>query len=103
MAIRMKKLAKTASFKKKVERSKLRVASPEKIRVKAAKLAKKKVVDKFYPNYNSMPIQQRVKVDQIIAQKYGGMIAKLTVKLIKVVRAKEKEKVKKAREGMKGA
>ena len=69
MAIRMKKLAKTAAFKKKVERSKLRVASPEKIRVKAAKLAKKKVVDKFYPNYNSMPIQQRVKVDQIISQK----------------------------------
>ena len=97
MAIRMKKLAKTASFKKKVERSKLRVASPEKIRVKAAKLAKKKVVDKFYPNYNSMPIQQRVKVDQIIAQKYGGMINKIAMKSVKVVKKKELQKVKDAR------
>ena len=97
MAIRMKKLAKTASFKKKVERSKLRVASPEKIRVKAAKLAKKKVVDKFYPNYNSMPIQQRVKVDQIIAQKYAGMINKIAMKSVKVVKKNELLKVKQAR------
>ena len=97
MAIRMKKLAKTASFKKKVERSKLRVASPEKIRVKAAKLAKKKVVDKIYPNYNSMPIQQRVKVDQIIAQKYGGMINKIAMKSVKVVKKNELLKVKQAR------
>ena len=97
MAIRMKKLAKTASFKKKVERSKLRVASPEKIRVKAAKLAKKKVVDKFYPNYNSMPIQQRVKVDQIISQKYGGMINKIAMKSVKVVKKNELVKVKQAR------
>tara|TARA_Y100000992_G_scaffold4915_1_gene3171 strand:- start:58 stop:450 length:393 start_codon:yes stop_codon:yes gene_type:complete len=97
MAIRMKKLAKTASFKKKVERSKLRVASPEKIRVKAAKLAKKKVVDKFYPNYNSMPIQQRVKVDQIISQKYGGMINKIAMKSVKVVKKNELLKVKQAR------
>ena len=97
MAIRMKKLANTASFKKKVERSKLRVASPEKIRVKAAKLAKKKVVDKFYPNYNSMPIQQRVKVDQIISQKYGGMINKIAMKSVKVVKKNELLKVKQAR------
>ena len=97
MAIRMKKLAKTAAFKKKVERSKLRVASPEKIRVKAAKLAKKKVVDKFYPNYNSMPIQQRVKVDQIISQKYGGMINKIAMKSVKVVKKNELLKVKQAR------
>ena len=97
MAIRMKKLAKTASFKKKVERSKLRVASPEKIRVKAAKLAKKKVVDKFYPNYNSMPIQQRVKVDQIISQKYGGMINKIAQRSAKVVKKKEMLKVKQYR------
>ena len=103
MAIRMKKLAKTASFKKKVERSKLRVASPEKIRVKAAKLAKKKVVDKFYPNYNSMPIQQRVKVDQIISQKYGGMINKIAMKAVKVVKKNELQKVKDARQSKQDA
>ena len=32
----------------------LRIASPEKIKVKAAKLAKQKVLDKFYPRYKEM-------------------------------------------------
>ena len=48
-----------------------------------------------------MGIPQRIKIDQKIQQKYGGMIAKLTMKLGKVVKAKEIEKVKKAREAMK--
>ena len=103
MALRLKKLTKSAAFKKKVEKSKLRIASPAKQKVKAAKRAKHTVIDKYYPKYKSMGIPQRIKIDQMIQQKYGGMIAKLTVKLMKVVRAKEKEKVKKAREGMKGA
>ena len=103
MALRLKKLTKSAAFKKKVEKSKLRIASPAKQKVKAAKLAKQKVIDKYYPKYKEMGLQQRVKTDQLIQQKYGGMISKLTVKLMKVVKAKEKEKVKKAREGMKGA
>ena len=97
----MKRLTKSAAFKKKVARSKFRIASPEKQKVKAAKLAKQKVIDKFYPKYKEMGLQQRVKTDQLIQQKYGGMIAKLTMKLMKVVKAKEKEKVKKAREAMK--
>ena len=97
MAIRMKKLAKTAAFKKKVERSKLRVASPEKIRVKAAKLAKKKVLDKFYPQYKEMPVQQRVKIDQMVAAKYGGMINKIATRSVKVVKKNELLKVKQAR------
>ena len=96
-AIRMAKLAKSSAFKKKVERSKLRVASPEKIKVKAAKLAKQKVLDKFYPQYKDMPIAQRVKVDQIVNQKYGGMINKIATKSVKVVKKKELDKVKQAR------
>ena len=96
-AIRMAKLAKSSAFKKKVERSKLRVASPEKIKVKAAKLAKQKVLDKFYPQYKDMPLAQRVKVDQIVNQKYGGMINKIATKSVKVVKKKELDKVKQAR------
>ena len=96
-ARRMAKLAKSAAFKKKVERSKLRVASPEKIKVKAAKLAKQKVLDKFYPQYKEMPVQQRVKIDQIVAAKYGGMINKIATKSVKVVKKKELLKVKQAR------
>ena len=96
-ARRMAKLAQSAAFKKKVERSKLRVASPEKIKVKAAKLAKQKVLDKFYPQYKEMPVQQRVKIDQIVAAKYGGMINKIATKSVKVVKKKELLKVKQAR------
>ena len=96
-ARRMAKLAQSAAFKKKVERSKLRVASPEKIKVKAAKLAKQKVLDKFYPQYKEMPVQQRVKIDQMVAAKYGGMINKIATRSVKVVKKKELEKVKQAR------
>ena len=97
-AIRMKKMAQSSAFKKKVERSKLRVASPEKIRVKAQKLAKQKILDKFYPKYKDMPIAQRVKIDAIVAQKYGGAINKNAMKSVKVIKKKEIEKVKTARD-----
>ena len=77
---------------------KTKVASPEKIKVKAAKLAKQKVLDKFYPNYKEMAVAQRVKVDQIVAQKYAGMINKIAMKSVKVVKKKEIEKVRSARD-----
>ena len=102
-AIRMAKLAKTSAFKKKVERSKLRVASPEKIKTKAAKLAKQKVLDKFYPQYKDMPIAQRVKVDQMVNQRYGAMINKIATKSVKVVKQKELQKVKDARQSKQDA
>mgnify|MGYP005693357389 FL=1 len=102
-AIRMAKLAKTSAFKKKVERSKLRVASPEKIKTKATKLAKKKVLDKFYPNYKDMPIAQRVKVDQMVNQRYGAMINKIAMKSVKVVKKSELQKVKDARQSKQDA
>jgi hypothetical protein len=98
MALRMKKITQSSAFKKKVEKSKLKVASPEKIKVKAAKLAKQKVLDKFYPNYKEMAVAQRVKVDQIVAQKYAGMINKIAMKSVKVVKAKEIAKVRSARD-----
>ena len=98
MALRMKKITQSSAFKKKVEKSKLKVASPEKIKVKAAKLAKQKVLDKFYPNYKEMAVAQRVKVDQIVAQKYGGMINKIAMKSVKLVKAKEIAKVRTARD-----
>ena len=102
-AIRMAKLAKTSAFKKKVERSKLRVASPEKIKTKATKLAKKKVLDKFYPNYKDMPIAQRVKIDQMVNQRYGAMINKIAMKAVKVVKKNELQKVKDARQSKQDA
>ena len=93
IARRMARLVKTAGFKKKVERSKKRIASFAKQKVKAAKLAKQKVIDKFFPSYKKMSLPQRVKTDQKIQAKYSGMINKLSTKLMRVVKKKEIEKV----------
>ena len=93
IARRMARLVKTAGFKKKVERSKKKIASFAKQKVKAAKLAKQKVIDKYFPTYNKMSLPQRVKTDQKIQAKYGGMINKLSTKLMRVVKKKEIEKV----------
>ena len=98
IALRMKRLVKTASFKKKVERSKRKIANFAKQKVKAAKMAKQKVLDKFYPKYKEMSLAARVKIDQILQTKYGSLINKMTQKLGKVVKKKEIEKVRKARE-----
>ena len=94
IARRMARLVKTAGFKTKVKRSMLRIASVAKQKVKAAKLAKQQVIDKYFPTYKSMSLPQRVKTDQKIQQRYGGLINKLTVKKMKVVKKKEIEKVK---------
>ena len=97
IALRMKRLVKTAGFKKKVERSKRRIASIAKQKVKAAKMAKQKVINKFFPSYKNMALPASVKIDQKIQQKYSGMINKLTQRNMKVVKKKEIEKVKQAR------
>ena len=103
IGMRMKRMAKSSAFKAKKKRMKLRIASPEKIVVKARKLAKQKILNKFYPNYKEMGLQQRVRVDQILQQKYGSLIDKIGKKSIKIIKKKEILKVKKAREAKKNA
>ena len=103
IALRMKRMMKSATYKTKVAKSKLRIASPEKQKVKAAKKAKDIVINKFYPKYKDMAVAQRVQVDQKIQQKYGPMITKLTMKQMKVVKKDEIIKVKKAKEAKKDA
>ena len=100
---RFAKLAKTGAFKLKVQRAKRKIASAAKQKVKAFKMAKQKVINKYYPNYKEMGLAQRVKIDQLIQTKYSGMINKLTMKLAKVVKKKEIEKVKKARQAKQDA
>ena len=90
IARRMARLVKTASFKKKVERAKKKIAS----------FAKQKVIDKYFPSYDQMSLPQRVKTDQKIQAKYGGMINKLSVKLMRVVKKKEIEKVQAFRQSV---
>ena len=97
-AVRMAKMTKSSSFQMKVARAKLKIASPEKLKVKAQKLAKKAVLKKFYPKYDDMPVAQRIKIDQIVSAKYSGMINKIATKSVKIVKAKEIEKVRTARD-----
>ena len=103
MGLRMKRMAKSSAFKAKKARNKLRIASPEKILMKARKLAKQKVLDRFYKNYKEMGLQQRVKIDQIISIKYGGMIDKIAKKSVIKIKKKEVQKVKDARATKKDA
>ena len=103
IGLRMKRMMKSSTYKTKVAKSKLRIASPEKQKVKAAKKAKEIVINKFYPKYKDMAVAQRVQIDQKIQQKYGPLIAKLTMKQMKFVKKDEIVKVKKAKEAKKDA
>ena len=103
MGLRMKRMAKSSAFQAKKARNKLRIASPEKVMMKARKLAKQKVIDKYFKNYKKMGLMQRVKVDQIIAMKYGGFIDKIAKKSLIIIKKKEVQKVKDARAAKKDA
>jgi len=96
-ARRMAKLAKSPTFQKKKQRTLLRVRSADRL----AQIARKKTIqmyrDKFYPQYKSMGVQQRVVVDQKIMQKYGAKIDKISRKLAMKLRKQEVERVKQAR------
>lgn len=95
---RMKRLAKSSAFKAKKERAMKKIASPMKQRIKANKLAKKAIVKKFYPNYDNMSPQMKMKTDQIIQAKYGAAITKIAKRSLMQVKKNEVEKVKRARQ-----
>ena len=79
-------------------KSKLKVLPPEKLKIKAHKVAKQKIVNKYFPNYDKLDMQGKVRADQIIASKYGNAIAKIAHKIMPKMKALELEKVKKAKE-----
>jgi hypothetical protein len=95
---RMAKLAKSPITQMKKRRAALKMRTPAKI----AMLARKKTIqlfrDKFYPSYKEMGLQQRVKVDQVIMQKYGVKIDKISKKLAMKLKKGEGERIKKAKE-----
>ena len=96
-AVRMAKLAKSSAFQKKVARSKLKVAPPEKLRIKAQKRAKETIINKYFPKYKSMDMMGRYRIDQIVATKYGAAVTKIALKIMPKMKAMEFEKVKKAK------
>ena len=103
MARRMAKMAKSSIAKFKKKKAALRMRNPAKLHLLARKKAMQMMRDKFYPAYKTMALAQRVKVDQVIMQKYGTKIAKIAKKLAMKLKKTEVERVKKAREAQKNA
>ena len=77
--------------------------NPAKLHMAARKKTIQSFRDKFYPQYNEASIQQKVKIDQIIAIKYGGFIDKVAKKSLILIKKKEVQKVKDARAAKKDA
>ena len=101
-ARRMAKMAKSASFQMKKKKAALRMRSPAKLATAARKQVIKSFRNKFYPNYDKMGLQQRVKVDQLLSQRYGKKMDKMTKKAVMKLRKLEVERVKKARAAARG-
>ena len=103
MQRRMAKMARSPVTQMKKQRARLKVRSPAKLAVLARKKTIQSFRDKFYPGYGEMSLQQRVKVDQMIMQKYGKKIDAISKKATKVLQKQEVERVKKAKAAMKDA
>ena len=100
MARRMAKLAKSPAFQMKKQRAMLKRRNPAKLAVVARKKTIQSFRNKFYPDYKNMSLQQRVKVDQLIMQKYGKKIDKISKKAAMKLAKLEVERIKKARDAM---
>ena len=103
MARRMAKIARSPATQMKKQRGKLKMRNPAKLAILARKKTIQSFRDKFYPGYGEMSLQQRVKVDQMVMQKYGKKIDKISKKAAKILQKQEVERVKKAKEAQKNA
>ena len=96
-AIRMRKMAQSSAFQKKKERSLMKARSNTQLYVAARKSAIKKLRAKKYPKYDDLPMQGKIKIDQVFMQKFGKAIDKMSKKLVKVLRSNEIERIKQAK------
>ena len=103
MSRRMAKMAKSPIMKFKKKKATLKIRNPAKLAQVARKKATQTMRDKFYPSYKEMAVAQKVKIDQMIMQKYGKKIDKIAKKLAMKLQKQEIERVKKAREAYKSA
>ena len=100
MGRRMKLLAKKSSTKLKKKRAFLRKRDTASLQKSAAKQAKMKVIKKSLGpdiNYNELPINKRIQIDQKITAKKAAVIQKMTKKILRQLKAGEGERVKKAK------
>ena len=100
-ARRMARLVQTAGFKLKKKRAGLKIRDTAKLTVAAKKKIVQKFRDKFYPEYKTMAMQQRVIVDQKLQQKFGVKMAKMLKKAVMKLKKGEVERVKKAKAALK--
>ena len=101
LARRMAKMAKSPVIQTKKKRMALKIRNPAKILVLAKKKTRERIKDKFYPGYKEMSMPEKVKVDQMVQQKYGKKIDKISKNVAKKLQKAEIERVKKAKEKQK--
>ena len=94
-ARRMRLLSKQSGFKMKKKRTLMKVRDTAKITKSARKQTIKMFRKKVYPNYDDMSISAKVKADQVVMQRFGRKIDKITKKAVMKLRAAEPERVKK--------
>ena len=100
MGRRMKLLAKKSSTKLKKKRALLRKRDTASLQKSAAKQAKMTVIKKQLGpevKYNELPVQKRIQIDQKITAKKAAVIQKMTKKILRQLKAKEGERVTKAK------
>ena len=100
MGRRMKLLAKKSSVKLKKKRALLKKRDTASLQKSAAKQAKMKVIKKALGpdiNYNELPINKRIQIDQKVTAKKAKVIQKMTKKILRQLKAGEGERVKKAK------
>ena len=98
MGRRMKLLAKKSSVKLKKKRALLRKRDTASLMKSAQKQAKMTVIKKQLGpevNYNELPIQKRIQIDQQIVAKKRKVIDKISKKLLRQLKAGEGERIKK--------
>ena len=96
-ARRMAKIARSAVVQAKKKRARLKTRSTAKLAQLARKQTIQKFRDKFYPQYNDVSLQQKVKIDQMIMAKHGQKIDKVAKKALVQLKKIELERVKQAR------
>ena len=94
---RMRLLSKQSGFQMKKKRTLMKVRDAGKINKVARKQTIKMFRNKAYPNYDDMSISAKVKADQVVMQRFGKKIDKVTKKTAMKLRAAEPERVKKFR------
>ena len=103
MGRRMAKLAKSPAFQFKKKKAMMKMRNPAKLHMAARKKTIQIYRDKFYPSYDEMPLQQKVKVDQLIMAKYGSKIDKISKKVAIKLKKVELERIKQARKNQSDA